>query len=165
MERTMNFSTSELATLRPGLDRMRKKICLAHAENNARGGHHVWLSGIMLRSQRYYGEENQAIGHFLYYILTRSDNVKLFAWTRRSGSRRSYPPGDLTVYNQIVLPHVPPSIETTEVGGMVTALRSSFPASLAVALYERLIRSVSLTRLPGVVFPLTDHVAVSNLQP
>ena len=112
-----------------------------------------------------YGEGNQAIGRLLEYILTRSDNVTLLAWTGNLSSDRSYLPADLTVYNQIVPPHVPPPIETVEMDGMVTALRSSLSdVSPSVALYDPLydLPPLSLVagrlRLPGVVFPLADLV-------
>ncbi|KAI9461104.1 hypothetical protein HD554DRAFT_2131246 [Boletus coccyginus] len=40
-----------------------------------------------------YGKGNQAVGRLLEHILTRSDNVTLFAWTGRdSSSQHSYLP-------------------------------------------------------------------------
>ncbi|KAI9457905.1 hypothetical protein HD554DRAFT_2042200 [Boletus coccyginus] len=120
-----------------------------------------------------YGEGNQAVGRLLEYILTRSDNVTLLAWTGKScGSHHTYLPADLTVYNEIVPPHVPRPMETAEMDDMVVRLRSSLPDhSLAVALYERLINLPALSldagrlRLPGIVFPLADLVPPSESDP
>ena len=141
MERAMNFATQELATLRPGLDRAREKLYLASMRQTTREEDIAYsLFGVFkVAIPVIYGEGNgnQAIGCLLEYILTRSDNVTLLAWTGSSSSDHSYLPADLTVYNQIVLPHVPPPIETVEMDGMVTALRSPLSdAPLPVALYD-----------------------------
>ena len=165
MEQAMNFTTQELATLRPGLDRAREKLYLASMRQTTREEDIAYsLFGIFnVAIPVIYGEGNQAVGRLLEHILTRSDNVTLLAWTGSSRSDHSYLPTDLTVYNQILPPHVPPPIETVEMDDMVTALRLSFPdLSLPVALYERLydLPPLSLVagrlRVPGIVFRLTD---------
>ena len=167
MEQAMNFTRQELATLQPGLDRVREKLYLASKRQTTREEDIAYsLFGIFnVALPVIYGEGNQAIGRLLEYILTRSDNVTLLAWTGSSGSHHSYLPADLTVYNQIVPPHVPPPVETAEMNDMVTALRSSLPdLFLTVTLYERLydLPPLSLVagrlRLPGIAFPLADLV-------
>ena len=167
MEQAMNFTRQQLATLRPGLERVREKLYLASKRQTTREEDIAYsLFGIFnVALPVIYGEGNQAIGRLLEHILTRSDNVTLLAWTGNSGSHHSYLPADLTVYNQIVPPHVPRPLETAEMDGMVTALRSSMPdLSLTVTLYERLygLPPLSLVagrlRLPGIVFPLADLV-------
>jgi hypothetical protein len=174
MEQAMNFATEELATLQPGLERVREKLYLASMRQTTREEDIAYsLFGILnVALPVIYGEGNQAIGRLLEYVLTRSDSVTLLAWTGSSGSHHSYLPADLTVYNQIVPLHVPQPVETTKMDGMVTALRSSIPdLSLIVALYERLydLPPLSLAagrlRLSGIVFPLADLVPALEPDP
>ena len=165
MEQAMNFTTEELVTLQPGLERVREKLYLASMRQTTREEDIAYsLFGIFnVAIPVIYGEGNQAIGRLLEYILTRSDNVSLLAWTGSSGSHHSYLPADLTVYNKIVPPHIPQPIETAEMNGVIIALRSSLPdLSLTVALYEGLcdLPPLSLVagrlRLPGIIFPLAN---------
>jgi len=168
MEQATNFAAQELATLQPGLDRAREKLYLASMRQTTREEDIAYsLFGIFnVAIPVMYGEGNQAVGRLLEHILTRSDNVTLLAWTGRdSSSQHSYLPADLTVYNEIVPPHVPRPVETAKMDGMVTALCSSLPdLSLGVALYRRLssLPPLSLVagrlRLPGIVFPLADII-------
>ncbi|KAG6379593.1 hypothetical protein JVT61DRAFT_10098 [Boletus reticuloceps] len=169
MEQAMNFAAQELATLRPGLDRVREKLYLASKRQATREEDIAYsLFGIFnVAIPVIYGEGNQAVGRLLEYILTRSDNVTLLAWTGSSGSHNSYLPSSLTVYDQVVPPHTPPPIKTAEMNNMAASLRSSLPDSdfsLAVTLYELLydLPPLSLVagrlRLPGIVFPLTSFV-------
>ncbi|KAI9570056.1 hypothetical protein HD554DRAFT_429967 [Boletus coccyginus] len=172
MEQAMNFATHELATLQPGLERVREKLYLASRRRTTREEDVAYsLFGIFkVPIPVIYGEGNQAVGRLLEYILTRSDNVTILAWTgRSSGSHHSYLPADLTVYNEIMPPHVPRPIGTAEMDGMTTALSSSLPdLSLAVALYKQLddLPALSLDagrlRLSGIVFPLSDLVPLSE---
>jgi len=172
MEQAMNFTSQELATLEPGLDRAREKLYLASRRRTTREEDIAYsLFGIFkVPIPVIYGEGNQAVGRLLEYILTRSGDVTLLAWTGgSSSSHHSYLPVDLTVYNEIMPPHVPRPIETAEMDGMVTALRSSLPdLSLAVALFVRLsdLPALSLDagrlRLHGIVFPLADPVPRSE---
>ncbi|KAI9571804.1 hypothetical protein HD554DRAFT_1826569 [Boletus coccyginus] len=166
MEQAMNFTTQRLATLEPGLDRVREKLYLASRRRTTRVEDIAYsLFGIFkVPIPVIYGEGNQAVGRLLEYILTRSGDVTILAWIgRTSSSHHTYLPADLTVYNEIVLPHVPQPLETAEMDGIVMALRSSFPdLSLTVALYGRLnsLPPLSLLAgrltLPGIVFPLAS---------
>jgi len=175
MEQAMNFATQELATLEPGLDRVREKLYLASRRRTTRVEDIAYsLFGIFsVPIPVIYGEGNQAVSRLLEYILTRSGNVALLAWTGRSLSNyHSYLPADLTVYNEIVPPHVPRPIETAEMDAMAMGLRSSVPdLSLAVALYGRLNSLPPLSlfagrlTLPGIVFPLADLVSLSPSDP
>ncbi|KAI9569321.1 hypothetical protein HD554DRAFT_606005 [Boletus coccyginus] len=171
MERAMNFATQQLATLQPGLERVREKLFLASRRRTTREEDIAYsLFGIFkVPIPVIYGEGNQAVGRLLEYILTRSDNVTLLAWTgSSSGSHHTYLPADLTVYNEIAPPHVPRPMEAAEMDGTVTALRSSPDLSVAAALYGRLndLPALSLDagrlRLPGIVFPLADLVPASE---
>jgi hypothetical protein len=167
MEQAMNLTTKELASLQPGLDRVREKLYLASMRQTTREEDIAYsLFGIFnVALSVIYDEGNQAIGRLLEYILTRSDNVTLLAWTGSSGSHHSYLPADLTVYNQIVPPHVPQLVETAKMDDMVAAMRASMPdLSLTVALYGRLhdLPPLSLAAgrlwLPGIGFPLADLI-------
>ena len=149
VEQAMNFTRQQLATLQPGLDRVREKLYLVSMRQTTREEDIAYsLFGIFnVAIPVIYGEGNQAVGRLLEYILTRSDNVTLLAWTGSPGS------------------HVPQPVETAEMYNMVTALRSSLPdISPTIALYERLydLPPLSLVagrlRLPGIVFPLSDLV-------
>ena len=167
MERAMNFATQELVTLQPGLGRAREKLYLASMRQTTREEDIAYsLFGIFnVALPVIYGEGNQAVGRLLEHILTRSDNVTLLAWTGRNpGSQHSYLPADLTVYDQIIPPHLPP-IETTGLDAAVATLHSSsIDDSLAVALYKRLndlpplMLVAGRLRLPGFVFPLDNLV-------
>jgi len=164
MERATKFATESLATIEPGLDRAREKLYLASKRQTTREEDIAYsLFGIFnVAIPVIYGEGNQAVGRLLEHILTRSDNVTILAWTGTSGSHHSYLPSNLSVYDQIVPPHLPRPMESTEMDRMVTDLRSSFPdPSPIVTLYDRLLHILSLSlvsgrlRLPGLVFTLT----------
>ena len=175
MEQAMNFATHELATLEPGLERVREKLYLASRRQTTREEDVAYsLFGIFsVPIPVIYGEGNQAVSRLLEYILTRSGNVTLLAWTGRSlSSHHSYLPANLTVYNAIVPPHVPRPVETAEMDSMVMALRSSLPdLSLTVALYGCLNSLPPLSlfagrlTLPGIVFPLVGFVRLSESYP
>ena len=119
-----------------------------------------------------YGEGNQAVGRLLLveHILLRCDKVTLLAWTGSSGSHHSCLPSDLTMYNEIVPPHVPSP--ATMDGLVIVALRSSLPdLSLVMELYERLYHLPPLSlvagrlRLLGIVFPFAGLAALSQSDP
>ncbi|KAN0091555.1 hypothetical protein V8E55_005121 [Tylopilus felleus] len=171
MERAMNFAAKELTTLQPGLDRAREKLYLASRRETTREEDMAYsLFGIFnVALPVIYGEGNQAVGRLLEHILPRSENVTLLAWTGSSSSHHSYLPSDLTVYDEIIPPHVPAPLKTAEMDDLVRSLRSSLPdPSLTVAMYEEIYNLPSLSliagrlRLPGIVFPLPDLVLVSE---
>jgi len=172
MGQAMNFSTQDLAMLQPGLERACEKLYLAsrcemtREEDMAYSLFRIFNVAIPV----IYGKGNQAVGRLLEHILTHSDNVTLLAGTgRTSSSQHSYLPADLTVYSEIVPLHVPRPIETAKMDGMVTALCLSLAdLSMTVALYERLYHLPPFSliagqlRLPGIVFPLTDLIPLSE---
>jgi len=164
IEHATQFATKKLITIQPGLDMVREKLYLASKRNTTREEDIAYsLFGIFnVAIPVIYGEGNQAVGRLLENILTRSDNVTILAWTGTSGNHHSYLPSNLTVYDQILPPHVPKPIESAKMDRMVTDSRSSYPdPSLIVVLYERLLDLPSLSvvsgrlRLPGLVFRLT----------
>ena len=167
----MNFATQELATLCPGLDRAREKLYLASMRLTTREEDIAYsLFGIFnVAIPVIYGEGNRAVGRPLEHILTGSGDLTILAWTGRPGNYNSCLPIDLTVYNQLVPPHVPQPIETTEMDSTVRDLHSSLPdLSLAVTLYDQLNKlpspfvAASRLRLAGIVFPVTELVRTSE---
>jgi len=165
MEQATNFATRALATHQPGLTMVREKLYLASRRQTTRKEDVAYsLFGIFnVVLPVIYGEGNQAVGRLLEHILTRSDNVTILAWTGISSSNHSYLPLDLTVYDQVVPPHVPQPIETAEIDSIIKALQSSLPdPSLSPRLYEQLYNLPPLSlvagrlRLSGLVFPLNE---------
>ena len=171
MERATNRATQELATLCPGLDRAREKLFLASKRQSTREEDIAYsLLGIFNASiPVIYGEGNRAVGRLLEYVLAGFGDVTLLAWTGRAGDYNSCLPPDLTVYDQLVPPHIPQPIEVAEMDGIIMALRSSLPdPSFAVALHDHLHRlplpsfSASRLGLPGIVFPVTQLDTVGS---
>jgi len=163
MERATKFAAEKLAMIEPGLGRVREKLYLASKRQTTREEDVAYsLFGIFNVSLPVvYGEGNQAVGRLLEHILTCSDNVTILAWVGTSGGHHSYLPSNLTVYDQILPPHVPQPIENTKMDRMVADLRSFFPdPSLIIMLYERLLDLPSLSivsgrlRLPVLLFCL-----------
>ena len=162
MEQAMNFATQDLVSLQPGLERVREKLYLASMRQTTREEDIAYsLFGIFnVAIPVIYGEGNQAVGRLLEHVLMGSGDVTILAWTGSSGSYNSCLPMDLTVYNQIVPPHVPQPIEMADMNSMVTTLRSSLPdLSLAVILHGRLSElpspsiAASRLRLPVIASP------------
>ncbi|KAH0831056.1 hypothetical protein J3R83DRAFT_13575, partial [Lanmaoa asiatica] len=174
MQQAAGIFTQELAVLRPGLERVREKLYLASTRHTTLVEDTAYsLLGIFNASiPVIYGEGNRAVGRLLEHVLTGSGDVTILAWTGPMGSYNSCLPVDLTVYSQLVPPHVPQLIEIVEMVSMVTALHSSLPdLSVAVRLHDRLneLPSPSLAssrlRLPGIVFRLTGLVHTSGPDP
>jgi len=164
-------SAPELAVLRPGLERVREKLFLASMRRTTLVEDIAYsLLGIFnVAIPVIYGEGDRAVGRLLEHILTGSGDVTILAWTGRVGSYNSCLPIDLTVYDQLVPPHVPQPIEATEMVSMVRALHSSLPdLSLAVTLHEQVNKlpspfvAASRLRLAGIVFPVTELVRTSE---
>ena len=173
MEQASGVSAQESAVLRPGLERVREKLFLASMRRTTLVEDIAYsLLGIFNAAiPVIYGEGNRAVGRFLENILTGSGDVTILAWTGRAGSYNSCLPIDLTVYNQLVPPHVPQPIETTELDTMVRTLHSSLPdLSLAVMLHDQLKKlpspflTASRLRLAGIAFPVTELVRTADSQ-
>lgn len=174
MERAMNFTTSQLAALCPGLGRVREKLFLASKRHTTREEDIAYsLFGIFnVAIPVIYGEGNQAVGRLLEHVLTGSGDVTILAWTGRAGGYNSCLPIDLTVYDQIVPPYVPQPIEAVEMDKMVAMLRSSLDdPTLAITLYGRLHDlpspsvAASRLRLPGIVFSIKQLKHASESDP
>lgn len=174
MRQATGFSAQELAVLCPGLNKVREKLFGASMRHATRVEDIAYsLLGIFdVPLSIKYGEGNRAVDRLLGYVLTGSGDVTILAWTGSSGKHNSCLPVDLTVYNELVPPHVPQPIEMVEMDSMVKALYSSLAdLSLAVMLHDRLNNlpppSLYATRLrlSAIVFQLTDLVHTSDVNP
>lgn len=173
MEQASGVSAQELDVLRPHLNDVRQKLYLASMRKTTLVEDIAYsLYGIFNASLPViYGEGPQAVGRLLEHVLTGSGDVTVLAWTGCAGRYNSCLPLDLTVYNQIVPPHTQ-LIEATDIERKVTELCSSYSdLSLVEMLYDRLhaLPSPSLAasrlRLPGIVFPITELVRISESKP
>ena len=171
MEQAAGVSAQSLAVLRPGLERVREKLFLASMRHTTLVEDIAYsLLGIFnVAIPVIYGEGDRAVGRLLEHILSGSGDVTILAWTGRACSYNSCLPNNLTVYKQLVPPHVPQPIETTEMVSMVKELHSSLPdLSLAVTLHDQLNKlpstfiAASRLRLAGIVFPVTELVRTSD---
>ena len=174
MEQASRVSAEQAAALQPGLDRVREKLSLAsrrqtmHAEDIAYS-----LLGIFnVVMPVIYGEGTRAVGRLLEHVLTGSGDATILAWTGTANDYNSCLPKDLTVYDEVMPPHIPALMETGELDRIVRELRSSLPdLSLASRLYERLEHLPPPTlvssrlRLPGIVSRVTRIVCASNPDP
>ena len=165
MQQTAAGLTQELTVLCPGLDRVREKLYLASRRRTTLVEDIAYsLLGIFNASiPVIYGEGNRAVGRFLEHILAGSGDATILAWTGRAGGYNSCLPPDLTVYDQLVTPHVPQPIGAAEIDRMIVTFRSSLPDfSLAVALYDHLHKLPSPTftasrlGLPCIAFLITQ---------
>ena len=169
MQQALGDCTGELAVLRPGLERVREKLHLASMRRTTlvEDAAYSLLGVFNIAIPVIYGEGTRAVGRLLEHILTGSGDVTILAWTGHAGKYNSCLPTDLTVYDQLIPPHVPQPIEMAEMDLMVMKLRSSSPdLPLIQTLYNRLHRlpspflAASRLRLAGIIFPLTDLVHV-----
>ncbi|KAF8555338.1 hypothetical protein OG21DRAFT_922733 [Imleria badia] len=165
MQQATGGSVQDITVLRPGLDRVREKLYLASMRQTTLVEDIAYsLLGIFNAAiPVIYGEGNRAVGRFLEHILTGSGDVTILAWTGHAGDYNSCLPPDLTVYSQLVPPHVPQPIETAEMDSVVTAFRSSLSdLSAVVTLQDHLNKlpspsfTASRLSLPGIVFSITE---------
>ncbi|KAG9309331.1 hypothetical protein JVU11DRAFT_10823 [Chiua virens] len=174
MQQAGSVSTQDLVVLQPGLERVREKLYLASTRKTTLVEDMAYsLLGIFNAAiPVIYGEGNRALGRFLEHILTGSGDVTILAWTGCSGSYHSCLPAHLSVYEQPILQHVPPLIETPKMKQMVKHLRRFLPdLSVAEMLYDRLHDlptpsiAASRLRLPGIIFRTTELVQTSGPDP
>ena len=164
MQQAAGALTQELAVLCPGLDRVREKLYLAsrHRTTLVEDIAYSLLGIFNVSIPVIYGEGNRAVGRLLEHILAGSGDATILAWTGRSGGYNSCLPPDLTVYDQLVPPHVPQPIDVAEIDRIIVTFRSSLPDfSFAVALYNNLYKLPSPTftasrlGLPCIAFSIT----------
>ena len=171
MEQASEVSPEHMAVLKPGLDSVREKLFLASRRQTTYVEDIAYsLLGIFnVAIPVIYGEGTRSVGRLLEHLLTGSGDITILAWTGTSNQYNSCLPTDLTVYHEVMSPHIPPLMEIAQVDRIVTELRSYLPdLSEAKALYNRLeqLPSPTLTssrlRLPGIVSSVTKIVHASG---
>ena len=143
MEGVTGVSAKALMTLRPGLDDIREKLCLASTRRTTLVEDAAYsLFGIFSMSLPVvYGEGNQALGRLLAQLLTSSRDTSIVAWIGKSGSFNSCLPTTITVFKQLPPSHIPPAMATTDMDmeKLTTTLRvSSFSSASVMKLYDQL---------------------------
>ena len=141
MEGATGVSAQALMALRPGLDDIREKLCLASTRRTTLVEDAAYsLLGIFSMSLPVvYGEGDLVLGRVLAQLLTSSGDTSILAWTGRSGSFNSCLPTNIIVFKQLPPSHIPPAITTTEMEKLTTTLRvSSFSYASVMKLYDQL---------------------------
>ena len=149
MEEATGISARDLMALRPGLDDIREKLCLASQRETTFIEDAAYsLLGIFSASLSIvYGEKDKALGRLLAQLLTSSEDTSILAWTGKSGSFNSCLPANITVFNQLPITHIPPALEHANTDKIIARLRSSSLDSTSVmGLYDR------LSQLPAPMF-------------
>ena len=154
----------ELASLRPGLNSIWEKLCLASSRQTTLVEDAAYsllsifsVSGI----SAIYGEGEKALGRLLAHILAVSGDTSILAWTGQSGGHNSCLSAHITVFTRPATSHLPKPIEDGEMETKITELRSSaLDLDLAAKLYDRLNGlpapwfAASRMKLPCVAFKL-----------
>ena len=173
MEEVMGVSAKALMALRPGLNDIREKLCLASTRRTTLVEDAAYsLLGIFSMSLPVvYGEGDQALGRLLAQLLTSSGDTGILAWTGRSGSFNSCLPTNIIVFKQLPLSHIPPVIASTEMDKIIAKLRaSSLNLTLVMRLHDQLdefpVASFSGQRmkLPCLTFKLGAVTAIWNAE-
>ncbi|KAN0101163.1 hypothetical protein V8E55_001147, partial [Tylopilus felleus] len=175
MERATGVSAHQLASLRPGLNSIREKLCLASSRQTTLVEDAAYsLLGIFSVSgiSAIYGEGEKALGRLLAHILAVSGDISILAWTGQSGGHNSCLPARITVFTRSATSHLPQPIEDGEMETKITELRSSaLDLDLAMKLYDRLNDlpapwfAASRMKLPCIAFklpPLSHYRARSG---
>ena len=141
MEEATRISAQALMALRPGLDDIREKLCLASRRETTLVEDTAYsLLGIFSASLPVmYGEGDKALGRLLAQLLTSSGETSILAWTGRPGKFNSCLPVDTTVFSQLPTTHIPPAIEGAKLETITSRLQTSRSnLDLFMKLFDRL---------------------------
>ena len=141
MEEATGISAGAFVTLRPGLDDIREKLCLASRRETTYVEDAAYsLLGIFSVSLPVvYGEGDKALGRLLAQLLTSSGDTSILAWTGRSGSFNSCLPAGIAVFRQLPILYIPPSLADAEMETITSELGVPLPdLTLAMQLYDQL---------------------------
>ena len=136
-----NVSVQTLKALRPGLEGIREKLCLASQRETTLVEDAAYsLLGIFCVSLPIvYGEGDHALGRLLAQLLTSSGDTSILAWTGKSGTFNSYLPAGITVFNNLPTSYIPLAIAGAKMETITSRLRPSSPnLTLVMRLYDRL---------------------------
>ena len=163
MEEATGISAQALVAIRPGLDDIREKLCLASERHTTIVEDAAYsLLGIFSTSLSVvYGEGDKAFGRLLAQLLTSSGDTSILAWTGKSGNFNSCLPGNINAFNSLPTTHIPLAIQGTEMNTITTGLQaSSLNLAMATQFYDRLYQlPVPLfvgqrMKLPCIIFKL-----------
>ncbi|KAF8555908.1 hypothetical protein OG21DRAFT_783260 [Imleria badia] len=141
MEEATSISAQALMALRPGLDDIREKLCLASRRETTfvEDAAYSLLGIFSVSLPVVYGEGDRSLGRLLAQLLTSSGDTSILAWTGKSGSFNSCLPTHIAVFSQLPTTHIPPVIERAEMDIIAARLRASaLDFTLAVKLHDRL---------------------------
>ncbi|KAI6040390.1 hypothetical protein EDC04DRAFT_2996523 [Pisolithus marmoratus] len=82
----------------------------------------------------HYGEGEDALGHLLEEVVSRSGEVIVLAWSGRSSSYNSCLPASVSVYSK--LPYNPPPLEGDEMETCIAKLRGKLLQQVALQIYH-----------------------------
>ena len=163
MEEATGISARALMALRPGLNDIREKLCLASTRETTFVEDAAYsLLGIFSTSLPVvYGEGDQALGRLLAQLLTSSGYTSILAWSGTSGGFNSCLPGSITVFKQLPTSHIPSVITGDEMEKTTARIcASSLNLTLIMKLYDRLYELPvpsflgQRMKLPCVIFKL-----------
>ena len=163
MEQAAGISARALMALRPGLDDIREKLCLASRRETtlAEDAAYSLLGIFSISLPVVYGEGDQALGRLLAQVLTSSGDTSILAWAGKFGSFNSCLPTNITVFNELPPSHIPLTITSAEMEMITTGLRaSSLNLTSVTQLYDRLndlpvpLFAGQRMKLPCIVFKL-----------
>jgi hypothetical protein len=141
MEEATGVSARALMGLRPGLDDIREKLCLASRRQTtlAEDAACSLLGIFSLSLPVVYGEGDRSLGRLLAQLLASSGATSILAWNGKSGSFNSCLPARIAVFSQLLTTHIPPVIDRAEMNMVAARLRaSSLDFTLAMKLYDQL---------------------------
>ena len=168
MEEATGVSARALMALRPGLDDIREKLCLASRRETTLVEDSAYsLLGIFTISLPIvYGEGDQALGRLLAQLLASSGDTSILAWTGKSGGFNSCFPASITVFSQLLSSYIPQAITGAEMETIIAKLRASLlNLTSATNFHDRLnelrVPSYAGKRmtLPCIIFKL-GHLSV-----
>jgi hypothetical protein len=133
-----NVSAQALKALKPGIEGIREKLCLASRRETTlvEDAAYSLLGIFSISLPIVYGEGDQALGRLLAQLLTCSGDTSILAWTGRSGSFNSCLPTGITVFNNLPNLYIPASVDMETI---ISRRRPSSPnLALIMKLYDRL---------------------------
>ena len=141
MEEATGISARALMALRPGLDDIREKLCLASRRETTlvEDAAYSLLGIFSIYLPIVYGEGDQALGRLLARLLTSSGDTSILSWTGKSGSFNGCLPTNITAFSQMPPPHIPLTITNAEMETITNGLRvSSLNLTSVTKFYDRL---------------------------
>ena len=141
MDESTGVSTCALVDIRPGFGSIREKLCLASRRKTTLVEDAAYsLFGIFSTTLPIvYGEGDHALGRLLAQLLTGSGDTSILAWTGKSGTFNSCLPASISVFHELPISHIGPTIIDVEIEAMLSGKRTFAPnLTLVMRLCDRL---------------------------